>query len=270
MTARVGTRAEAILTRRDQEEAKLDAFTRIAAAEFAAEGTSIDRLLEQARIRSCTGDVLGALTGYRAAVLRDPTSVVARVGMALELLEYSLVAPTSELRLLRLDSAFEQATSALAIDPRAARAHSALARIVAERSRAGRREGRGAAMQAIAEALAHARRAVDLDPNDADALEFIAARAIEWQRVGRVARAVARLLPGASEVDALSPREILPYASRAVSLQRESLLHRLTLARAQRLAGDRGAARAQLDVILRAEPVRPSDVAAQQAAEREW
>lgn len=256
------------MVRRDAEDIQIETLMRAAADGIGGEHVGAARLLELGRAQAEAGDVLAALTSYRAAAVRDPQSIIALAATAIEALEYSLEPATPAVRKLRLDIALEHASRAIALDPRAARAHSALARVLPERSRAERGGGRGAAMQAILEGFAHARLAVDIDPSDTDALEFVAARVLEWRAVGRVARMAARALLGAGELDATSLEQAARIARRAVSLRPECLRYRLTLARALQATGDERGAREQLDFIMDACPARPSEFAAQQAAAR--
>ena len=258
------------MARRDAEEAQLETLTR-AAAESVGElldgdgraGTA--RLLDLARAQSAAGDALGALTSYRAVAMRDPRSVVAHAGAAREALEYAMEPASPESRQLRIDIALEYASRAIAIDPQSALAHSALARVLPERSRADRGGRRGAAMQAILEGFAHARRAIELDPDDADALDFVAARVAEWRHVGGMARMAARALLGAGELDATTVPQAAEFARRAVALDPECLRYRLTLSRLLALLGDDRGAQEQFQIIRDAAPARPSEIVVQES-----
>lgn len=238
---------------------------RAALAELDAGQDGAARLIELARMQSDAGDVLDALTSYRAATLREPGNAVAHAGASIEALEYSLLAPNFDAQWLRIGIALDHASRAIALDPSYARAHSALARVLPERSRVSRGSRKGAAMQAILEAYAHARHAVALDPDDADAHEFVAGRAIEWWAVGRIARVAARMMLGARDLDATPLPEALAHAQAAVALEPRCLRHRFTLARALRAVGDVDGAREHVEVIREARPLRPSEVAVQRA-----
>ena len=251
------------MTRWESEDDHIDMRARAAVAELDAMQGSTRHLLELAHMQAESGDVLEALTSYRAATLREPQSVAAHVGAALEALEYSLLAPTPDARRLRIGIALDHASSAMALDPAASRAHSALARVLAERSRIARGGTRGAAMHTILESYAHARRAIDLDAGNADAHDFVAARAVDWWGVGRIARAAARVLLGAGDLDATPLAHAVAHANTAVSLDPRCLRYRLTRARALRLVGNLPGAQREVDLIRATHPVRPSEVAAQ-------
>ena len=253
------------MTRWDSDDPHLDMRARAAAAELEAVQGGAVRLLEMARVKSDAGDVLDALTGYRAAILREPGNAAAHAGAAIEAFEYSLLAPHAEARRLRISIARDHASRAIALDPASARAHSALARVLPEWSRVSRGAGRRAAIQAILEAYAHARHAIALDPGDADAHEFVAARAVEWWSVGSFMRAASRVLLGARELDATPLPEALAHARTAVALDPRCLRHRYTLARAFRAVGNPAGAQEHLDVIIESRPLRPSEVAVQRA-----
>lgn len=250
---------------REPGDAPGDDRTHVAATESAAGQGTVARLLELARMQADDGDVLQSLTSYRAAIRHEPTNADAHAGAALEALECSILAPTFQAQSLRIGMAHEHASRAVELDPASARAHSALARVLPERSRVARGDGRGAALPVILEASAHARRALALDPRDADAHDFIAARAVEWRSVGRVMRSAARVLLGARELDATPLVEALAHACTAVAIAPGCLRYRATLVRALRVTGTPEAAREHLDAIRGAHAVRPSEVAVQRA-----
>lgn len=242
-----------------------DMRTHTAAAEADAVHGSAARLLELARMQAEAGDALQALLSCRAAVARQPADAGAHAAAAIEALECSLLAPTFRAQQARIELAYAHAVRAVALDPSSARAHSALARVLPERSRVSRGTGKGAAMEAILESLAHARRAIALDPDVADAHDVVAARTVEWRSVGRVARVAARMLLGARELDATPMIHALSHAQTAVSLEPRCLRYRYTLARAFHAIGTPASAREHLEVIRDACPVRPSEVAVQRA-----
>lgn len=249
----------------EPDDTDRDMRTRTASAEADAVQGSTARLLELARLQSDAGDVLQALLSCRAAVARDPGNAAAHAAAAIEALECSLLAPTFRAQRARIQLAHAHAAQAVALDPASARAHSALARVLPERSRVSRGSGKGAAMEAILQALGHARRALALDPDDADAHDFIAARTVEWRSVGPISRVAARMLLGARELDATPLIHAMAHARTAVSLAPRCLRYRYTLARAFRAIGTPEGAREHLDVIRDAAPVRPSEVAVQRA-----
>lgn len=249
----------------EPEDARRDLRPHAAATPVTAVQGSAMRLLELARTQAESGEVLQALTSYRAAIQREPDNVTAHAGAAIEALECSLLAPTFHAQSLRIGLAHEHARRAVALDPASARAHSALARVLPEHSRVWRGNGRGAAIQAIVEACGHARRAIALDPNDADAHDFVAARAVEWGSVGRMARTAARMMLGARELDATPLVHALAHARAAVSLEPRCLRYRYTLACTYRAIDQPAGAREHLALIREAHPVRPTEIAVQRA-----
>ena len=249
----------------EREHADRDMHARTAAAEVDAGQGGAARLLELARLHAGAGEVLQALTSYRAAIAREPANASAHAGAAIEALECSLLAPTFDAQWLRIGLAYEHVRRAVALDAESARAHSALARVLPEQSRVSRGNGKGAAIQAIVEACGHARRALALDPVHADAHDFVAARAIEWGSVGRIARTAARMLLGAGALDATPPAHALAHARTAVALAPGCLRYRYTLACALHAFGDPADAREHLDLIRDAAPVRPTEIAVQRA-----
>ena len=208
-------------------------------------------------------DPATALEHYRAAIAADSTNVEALTsasGAAVELGE----SETSTSRQAQLYAEAERlAKRAVALAPRSAEAHFALARAL---GRTALSVGSRERIRYATDIRKHALEALSIDSTHAGALHVMGVWNAEVMRLNGVARMVARNFLGGQVFGSASWSEAVRYMERSVAAEPDGITHRLDLAKiyldlaeGKRRSENRERAREQLEHAVAVPPTAYND-----------
>ena len=228
-----------------------------------AEAQSARERLELGHRAAARLDAGAALEHYRGAIAADSTNVTALTsasGTAVDLGEYET---SSRKRSMLYAEAERLAKRAVALAPRNAEAHFALARAL---GRTALSVGSRERIRYATDVRDYALTALSIDSTHAGALHVMGVWNAEVMRLNGVARMIARNFLGGQVFGSASWGEAVRYMERSVAVEPDRISHRLDLAKiyvdlaeGKRRTGNRERAREHLEHALAVPPATYND-----------